>query len=53
MASHYLSVNPEGSIPGCADTWTGVDEFVAFSRNLEAPDRRWQLPGFWKLPAIC
>jgi hypothetical protein len=36
MASHYLSANPEGSIPGCADTWTGVDEFVALSRNLEA-----------------
>jgi hypothetical protein len=52
-AGHYLSWNPEGSLPGCAGTWSCAGEVDAFSRNLEAPDRRWQLPGFWKLPVIC
>jgi hypothetical protein len=53
MAGHYLFWNPEGSIPGYTDTWSGASEFDAFSRNLEALARRWQLPGFWKLPVIC
>jgi hypothetical protein len=53
MTGHYLSGNPEGSIPRVADTWSGAGKFDAFSRNLEAVARRGQLPGFWKLPVIC